>query len=117
MIIRTGRVKCVFVFVVGFGLYSWLMGWLGGRTSDHLLGLSQNDIDAACLGEDSDFQPVLKPYQMVGVNFLLLLYRKGIGGGNLSCLLSLLFCYVSAFRIPSFEAIVYVFILLFKSVS
>lgn len=43
--------------------------------------LIQDDIDVACGGEDSDFQPILKPYQLVGVNFLLLLYRKGIGGG------------------------------------
>ena len=39
-------------------------------------------MDVACGSEDSDFQPLLKPYQLVGVNFLLLLYRKGIGGGN-----------------------------------
>lgn len=39
-------------------------------------------MDVACASEDSDFQPLLKPYQLVGVNFLLLLYRKGIGGGN-----------------------------------
>jgi len=39
-------------------------------------------VDVACASEDSDFQPLLKPYQLVGVNFLLLLYRKGIGGGN-----------------------------------
>lgn len=44
--------------------------------------VTQNDIDDACGAEDSDFQPVLKPYQLVGVNFLLLLYRKGIAGGN-----------------------------------
>lgn len=43
--------------------------------------LFQDDIDVACGAEDSDFHPVLKPYQLVGVNFLLLLYRKGIGGG------------------------------------
>lgn len=41
----------------------------------------QDDIDAACRVEDSDFQPILKPYQLVGVNFLLLLHRKRIGGG------------------------------------
>ncbi|KAJ0096256.1 hypothetical protein Patl1_15692 [Pistacia atlantica] len=44
--------------------------------------VTQNDIDEACGDEDEDFQPVLKPYQLVGVNFLLLLYRKGIGGGS-----------------------------------
>lgn len=44
--------------------------------------VTQSDIDDACGDEDSDFQPVLKPYQLVGVNFLLLLYRKGIAGGK-----------------------------------
>lgn len=44
--------------------------------------LLQNDVDVACGAADSDFQPVLKPYQLVGVNFLLLLHRKGIGGGT-----------------------------------
>lgn len=44
--------------------------------------VTQSDIDDACGAEDSDFQPVLKPYQLVGVNFLLLLYRKGIAGGK-----------------------------------
>lgn len=47
-----------------------------------LLMISQTDIDEACKAEDSDFQPILKPYQLVGVNFLLLLYKKGIEGGN-----------------------------------
>ncbi|CAK7326897.1 unnamed protein product [Dovyalis caffra] len=46
--------------------------------------VTQDDIDAACAVADSDFQPVLKPYQLVGVNFLLLLYRKGIGGAILA---------------------------------
>ncbi|KAB1206350.1 hypothetical protein CJ030_MR7G018880 [Morella rubra] len=46
--------------------------------------VTQDDIDAACGSEDSDFQPVLKPYQLVGVNFLLLLYQKGIGGAILA---------------------------------
>ncbi|PON79165.1 Protein CHROMATIN REMODELING [Parasponia andersonii] len=46
--------------------------------------VTQDDIDAACKSEDSDFQPILKPYQLVGVNFLLLLHRKGIGGAILA---------------------------------
>ncbi|XP_050233691.1 protein CHROMATIN REMODELING 19 [Mercurialis annua] len=46
--------------------------------------VNQSDIDAACEVVDSDFQPVLKPYQLVGVNFLLLLNRKGIGGAILA---------------------------------
>ncbi|RYR32271.1 hypothetical protein Ahy_A10g046855 isoform A [Arachis hypogaea] len=46
--------------------------------------VTQDDVDVACgyEDEDSDFQPLLKPYQLVGVNFLLLLYRKRIGGGK-----------------------------------
>lgn len=44
----------------------------------------KDDIDMACGEEDSDFKPILKPYQLVGVNFLLLLYRKKIGGGTSS---------------------------------
>ena len=55
-------------------LYGCRLYWL-------CIMLIQDDIDVACGAEDSDFQPVLKPYQLVGVNFLLLLYRKGIGGG------------------------------------
>ncbi|CAA6655805.1 unnamed protein product [Spirodela intermedia] len=43
--------------------------------------VSSWDIDAACTCLATDFEPVLKPYQLVGVNFLLLLYRKRIGGG------------------------------------
>ncbi|KAI5421086.1 hypothetical protein KIW84_044796 [Lathyrus oleraceus] len=46
--------------------------------------VTQDDIDVACGSEDSDFQPLLKPYQLVGVNFLLLLYRKGIAGAILA---------------------------------
>ncbi|KEH40787.1 putative DNA helicase chromatin remodeling SNF2 family [Medicago truncatula] len=46
--------------------------------------VTQDDVDVACGSEDSDFQPLLKPYQLVGVNFLLLLYRKRIGGAILA---------------------------------
>ncbi|GAB4848168.1 Protein CHROMATIN REMODELING 19 [Ancistrocladus abbreviatus] len=46
--------------------------------------VTQDDIVAACGVEDSDFCPLLKPYQLVGVNFLLLLYRKKIGGAILA---------------------------------
>ncbi|KAK1321505.1 putative chromatin-remodeling complex ATPase chain [Acorus calamus] len=46
--------------------------------------VTQDDIDAACMVEDSDFKPILKPYQIVGVNFLLLLYKKNIGGAILA---------------------------------
>lgn len=35
----------------------------------------------ACGASDSDFKPTLKPYQLIGINFLMLLYRKKIGGG------------------------------------
>lgn len=44
--------------------------------------MEQEDVDAACTSENSGFDPVLKPYQLVGVNFLLLLHRKSIGGGK-----------------------------------
>ncbi|XP_020598947.1 protein CHROMATIN REMODELING 19 [Phalaenopsis equestris] len=46
--------------------------------------VTQEDIDEACANEDSGFDPNLKPYQLVGVNFLLLLYRKKIGGAILA---------------------------------
>ncbi|KAF6174614.1 hypothetical protein GIB67_006266 [Kingdonia uniflora] len=46
--------------------------------------VTQDDINDACATEDSDFQPILKPYQLVGVNFLLLLYRKNIAGAILA---------------------------------
>uniref|UniRef100_A0A0C9RXA1 TSA: Wollemia nobilis Ref_Wollemi_Transcript_6762_3365 transcribed RNA sequence n=1 Tax=Wollemia nobilis TaxID=56998 RepID=A0A0C9RXA1_9CONI len=46
--------------------------------------VTQGDIDAACNVEDSSFKPILKPYQLVGVNFLLLLHRKKIGGAILA---------------------------------
>ncbi|XP_056165483.1 protein CHROMATIN REMODELING 19 [Syzygium oleosum] len=46
--------------------------------------VTQDDVDAACGSDDTDFQPVLKPYQLVGVNFLLLLHRKGVGGAILA---------------------------------
>ncbi|XP_065853594.1 uncharacterized protein [Euphorbia lathyris] len=46
----------------------------------------RSDITPACAVAYSDFQPLLKPYQLVGVNFLLPLYQKGIGGEGLkSC--------------------------------
>ncbi|KAE8716655.1 Protein CHROMATIN REMODELING 19 [Hibiscus syriacus] len=46
--------------------------------------VTQNDIDIACGVVDSNFQPILKPYQLVGVNFLLLLHQQGIGGAILA---------------------------------
>ncbi|KAG6504516.1 hypothetical protein ZIOFF_036850 [Zingiber officinale] len=46
--------------------------------------VTQEDIDAVFAREESDFEPSLKPYQIVGVNFLLLLYRKRIGGAILA---------------------------------
>eukprot|EP01018_Ginkgo_biloba_P031451 Gb_18893 [translate_table: standard] len=46
--------------------------------------VTQGDIDAACGMKGSISQPVLKPYQLVGVNFLLLLHRKNIGGAILA---------------------------------
>ncbi|MQL99354.1 hypothetical protein Taro_032078, partial [Colocasia esculenta] len=44
--------------------------------------VTQEDIDAVCPSQETGFEPTLKPYQLVGVNFLLLLYRKNIGGGE-----------------------------------
>ncbi|KAH9288007.1 hypothetical protein KI387_032124, partial [Taxus chinensis] len=46
--------------------------------------VTQGDIDAACNVSDFSLQPILKPYQLVGVNFLLLLHRKKIGGAILA---------------------------------
>nr|GMC58676.1 protein CHROMATIN REMODELING 19 [Ipomoea batatas] len=46
--------------------------------------VTQDDVNEACAAGDSDFKPVLKPYQLVGVNFLFLLYRKKIGGAILA---------------------------------
>ncbi|KAJ0974495.1 hypothetical protein J5N97_016460 [Dioscorea zingiberensis] len=46
--------------------------------------VTQEDVDAACVCEEVEFEQTLKPYQLVGVNFLLLLYRKHIGGAILA---------------------------------
>lgn len=46
--------------------------------------VTQDDVNEVCGSGDSDFKPLLKPYQLVGVNFLLLLYRKKIGGAILA---------------------------------
>ncbi|XP_057543717.1 protein CHROMATIN REMODELING 19 [Amaranthus tricolor] len=46
--------------------------------------VTQDDINAAHGADNSDFQPFLKPYQLVGVNFLLLLNHKKIGGAILA---------------------------------
>ncbi|XP_042007722.1 protein CHROMATIN REMODELING 19 isoform X1 [Salvia splendens] len=45
--------------------------------------VTQDDVNDAC-GAGDDFQPTLKPYQLIGVNFLMLLYRKKIGGAILA---------------------------------
>ncbi|KAL0372804.1 UNVERIFIED_CONTAM: protein CHROMATIN REMODELING 19 [Sesamum calycinum] len=42
--------------------------------------VTQEDVNEACGSADLDFKPMLKPYQLIGVNFLLLLYRKKIEG-------------------------------------
>ncbi|KAL2557686.1 Protein CHROMATIN REMODELING 19 [Forsythia ovata] len=44
--------------------------------------VTQGDVNEACGVDHSD--PMLKPYQLVGVNFLLLLYRKKIAGAILA---------------------------------
>lgn len=45
--------------------------------------VSQADVSAACRSGDIEHL-VLKPYQLVGVNFLMLLYRKNVGGAILA---------------------------------
>lgn len=46
--------------------------------------VSQADVCAACGTAETDLQLNLKPYQLVGVNFLLLLHRKNVGGAILA---------------------------------
>ncbi|KAL0296524.1 UNVERIFIED_CONTAM: protein CHROMATIN REMODELING 19 [Sesamum radiatum] len=46
--------------------------------------VTQEDVNEACGSADLDFKPMLKPYQLIGVNFLLLLYRKKIEGAILA---------------------------------
>lgn len=45
--------------------------------------VSQADVSAACGRADSDHL-ILTPYQLVGVNFLMLLHRKNVGGAILA---------------------------------
>nr|GMC84521.1 glucose-1-phosphate adenylyltransferase small subunit 2, chloroplastic [Ipomoea batatas] len=40
--------------------------------------VTQDNVSEACATWDSNFKPVLKPYQLVGINLLSLLYRKKI---------------------------------------
>ena len=42
----------------------------------------QADVCAACGIAENDVNRMLKPYQLVGVNFMLLLRRKKVGGGK-----------------------------------
>ncbi|KAG0573239.1 hypothetical protein KC19_VG161000 [Ceratodon purpureus] len=46
--------------------------------------VSQADVCAACGIAEDDASRVLKPYQLVGVNFMLLLHRKNVGGAILA---------------------------------
>ncbi|PWA95485.1 Helicase, C-terminal [Artemisia annua] len=46
--------------------------------------VTQDDICEACQVANSGFKPMLKPYQLVGVNFLMLLYRKKVAGAILA---------------------------------
>ncbi|KAI7753515.1 hypothetical protein M8C21_007682 [Ambrosia artemisiifolia] len=46
--------------------------------------VTHDDICEACGARDSGFQPLLKPYQLVGVNFLMLMYRKKVAGAILA---------------------------------
>ncbi|KAL2906930.1 Protein CHROMATIN REMODELING 19 [Bienertia sinuspersici] len=58
-----------------------LGGGVGGQICPEK---AEDDINAACGAENTDFQPLLKPYQLVGVNFLLFLNKKKIGGAILA---------------------------------
>ncbi|EPS61034.1 hypothetical protein M569_13765 [Genlisea aurea] len=53
-------------------------------TSSTARMITQEDVDEACGISESDFKPTLKPYQLIGVNFLRILYRKKIGGAILA---------------------------------
>ncbi|KAK9053454.1 hypothetical protein SSX86_030088 [Deinandra increscens subsp. villosa] len=46
--------------------------------------VTHDDICEACGAGNSGFQPLLKPYQLVGVNFLMLMYRKKVAGAILA---------------------------------
>jgi len=46
--------------------------------------VSQADVCAACGIAENDPNRILKPYQLVGVNFMLLLHRKHVGGAILA---------------------------------
>ncbi|KAD3639925.1 hypothetical protein E3N88_29148 [Mikania micrantha] len=46
--------------------------------------VTHDDICEACGTGNLGFQPLLKPYQLVGVNFLMLLYRKKVAGAILA---------------------------------
>ncbi|XP_071692660.1 protein CHROMATIN REMODELING 19-like [Rutidosis leptorrhynchoides] len=46
--------------------------------------VTHDDVSEACGSTGSGFQPLLKPYQLVGVNFLMLLYRKKVAGAILA---------------------------------
>ncbi|XP_024375892.1 protein CHROMATIN REMODELING 19 [Physcomitrium patens] len=46
--------------------------------------VSQSDVCVACGIAENDAGRVLKPYQLVGVNFMLLLHRKNVGGAILA---------------------------------
>ncbi|CAM6017954.1 unnamed protein product [Sphagnum balticum] len=46
--------------------------------------ITQADVCAACGIAEDDSRRMLKPYQLVGVNFMLLLHRKKVGGAILA---------------------------------
>lgn len=48
----------------------------------HCFCTFQADVCAACGIPENDVNRMLKPYQLVGVNFMLLLRRKNVGGGK-----------------------------------
>lgn len=46
--------------------------------------------------DESGFKPILKPYQIVGVNFLMFMYRKKIAGGNFFLSFYVFDCFVAS---------------------
>ncbi|KAJ7567288.1 hypothetical protein O6H91_02G141000 [Diphasiastrum complanatum] len=46
--------------------------------------VTREDVSAACDILDATKEQILKPYQLVGVNFLFLLHRKNVGGAILA---------------------------------
>nr|XP_019702549.1 pentatricopeptide repeat-containing protein At4g38150 isoform X1 [Elaeis guineensis] len=52
---------------------------------ENLSKRGQEDVEAVCVSEESVLELIMNPYQLVGVNFLLLFYKENIGGGMITC--------------------------------